>query len=346
MKLYFECNLFKESFSLKPKFTVTQNEISLKQKLQNKKFSFEKKEILYECEWLKHDSWNTSKPTILMPIRDNSDLLSMTIANFIENKVNKIANIIVIDDRSTEDLYKVCKEVASYLKVNNDKGFNFSMLMNIGAAVCHSIGTKEILLWNCDLWCPDPEALPELLKRHRENKSVISGSKLLYPPREMSLRGEIDTKNVKKISKSMLQGKWRETVQFGGDAWLLTPQNNTLVHPIHAKRFSNPNNPIVNCDRGSYFITGALHLWNLKNFIELGGLNPSLARNFQDVDLCLKALIKGYTPMYFGKNIYFYHDESAVFNNLKNENKFNKQMQSDNVLFGKIWNDKIMEIIF
>jgi GT2 family glycosyltransferase len=346
MKSYFECNLFQQNFKPSVKFTVSQNEINLKQKLQEKKFSFEKKEVIYNCNWVKHDEWDNNKPTILMPIRNNSDLLSITMNNFITNKVNKVANIIVIDDRSSEDLYKVCKSIASYLKIDNNKGFNFSMLMNIGANICYSMGTEHVFLWNCDLWCPNPDSIIELLRRHKENKSVISGSKLLYPPKDMSLRGEIDTKNIKKINKNMLQGKWRETVQFGGDAWLLTPENDTLIHPIHTKRFANPNNPIVNCDRGSCFITGALHLWNLEKFIELGGLNPSLARNFQDADICLKAMVKGYMPMYFGKELYFYHDESAVFNNLIDENKFNKQMQSDNILFGKIWNDKIMEIIF
>lgn len=346
MKLYFECNFFEKQFEISKNFSVIQNEINLKQKLQGNKFSFEKKEIEYFCRWHQNDLWDPNKPCILMPIRDNLSLLKVTLSNFKKNNVFDLANVIVIDDRSMEDLFLTSTEVASYLRVDNEKGFNFSMLMNIAAGICKTLEVKEILLWNCDLWCPNTEALPELLKRHRENNSVVSGTKLLYPPAEMSLNNEEDTQNIKEINKNMLNGKWRETVQYGGDAWILTPQNNTTVHPVHLKRFAAPDNPMVNCNRGSCFITGALQLWNLEKYIELGGLNPSLSRNFQDVDLCLRAAQKKYIGMYFGKDLHFYHDESAVFNSLPDETKFNKQMESDNVLFGKIWNSKIMEIIF
>jgi len=345
MKSFFECNFFKEKFNLENKFVITQNEISLKDKLQANKFSFEKKQIKYTCEWIKNKDWATDKPCVLMPIRDSLEILKKTLKNFDENSVYEHVNVIVIDDRSKEDLKKIVKDKCSYLRVDNDKGFNFSMLMNIGAGVCNALGIKEIFLWNCDLWCPDSQALPKLLNKHRKSNSKISGSKLVYPPIEMSLNGEEDTENIKLIGKKMLNGKWRETIQFGGDVWILTPQNNTYIHPVHFKRFANPSNPLVNCDRGSCFITGALHLWDLKTFIHLGGLNPSLSRNFQDADLCLRSVESGNIPRYFGKDLYFYHDESAVFNNLIDETKFNKQMQSDNVLFGKIWNEKIMEII-
>lgn len=346
MKSYFECNFFNEKFNVKNNFVITQNEITLKDKLKNNKFSFEKREVKYFCKWYKNDSWDNNKPCILMPIRDNNFLLKTTLDNFKKNSVYDHVNIIVIDDRSKENLKETAIKKCSYLRIDNDKGFNFSMLMNIGAGICNSFNIKEIFLWNCDLWCPNSDALCKLLEKHRESNSILSGSKLVYPPLEMSLNGEKDTDNIKQINKNMLNGKWRETVQYGGDAWMLTPQNSTLIHAIHFKRFSNPKNPLVNCDRGSCFITGALQLWNLKDFIDLGGLNPSLSRNFQDVDLCLKVLQSGKVPRYFGKDLYFYHDESAVFNRLTDDTKFNKQMQSDNVLFGKIWNQKIMEMVF
>lgn len=343
---YFECNFFKKKFNIQESFSVFQNEISLKEKLSNNKFSFEKKEIEYKCKWLINESWDVTKPCILMPIRNNSFLLETTLKNFSLNSVHDHTNVIVIDDRSEEKIKEIAIKSCSYLRIDNDKGFNFSMLMNIAAGICNELGSKEIFLWNCDLWCPDSKAILELLNRHRKNNSEVSGSKLVYPPIEMSLNGEKDTDNIKQINKNMLNGKWRETIQYGGDAWMLTPQNSTLIHAIHFKRFSSPTNPLVNCDRGSCFITGALQLWNLNKYIELGGLNPSLSRNFQDVDLCLKTLQSGIVPRYFGKDLYFYHDESAVFNRLIDDTKFNKQMESDNVLFGKIWNKKIMEIIF
>ena len=50
--------------------------------------------------------------------------------------------------------------------------------------------------------------------------------------------------------------------------------------------------------------------------------------------------------MYYGKGLYFYHDESATMNNLTNETKNDLQMKSDHFLFGKIWNEKNSEFSF
>jgi hypothetical protein len=40
----------------------------------------------------------------------------------------------------------------------------------------------------------------------------------------------------------------------------------------------------VNIDKPELFITGAFQIIKLKDFIEVGGLNPSLSKNFQDVE--------------------------------------------------------------
>ena len=77
-------------------------------------------------------------------------------------------------------------------------------------------------------------------------------------------------------------------------------------------------------------------------FVKNGGLNPSLSKNFQDVDLCLRAIQQNKKVFYFGKDIYFYHDESL---SLTKEGKNDLQFQSDHVLFSKLWNDKIVQVV-
>jgi GT2 family glycosyltransferase len=73
-------------------------------------------------------------------------------------------------------------------------------------------------------------------------------------------------------------------------------------------------------------------------------LNPSLSKNLQDVDLCLRANELCKKVMYYGKNLFFWHDESLTFYS-ENEKKNDKQMISDRILFAKIWNDKILGLI-
>ena len=83
-------------------------------------------------------------------------------------------------------------------------------------------------------------------------------------------------------------------------------------------------------------------MWNIQKFIDMGGFNPSLAKNFQDVDIALLLIESGDSIMYYGEDIYFYHDESYSLA----QGKYDHQMASDHALFGKIWNPKIVSLLF
>ena len=355
MKEYFKCALFdKKDFSITEKFNVIQTELELEGHMGNeivfdgKNYLFRNKKIDYECVWYMQDNWSDQKPTLLIPTRNGKKLIDITIKNLIETRVSNHANIIIIDDRSTEDIKSsVLNNNLSYLRVDNDRGFNFSMLNNIAAKICYDLGINTIILWNSDLWCAKEEWFLDLIKRHDENNSTISGSKLLYPPLRLSINGEEDSENIKHIFPRMLGGKWRETVQFGGSFFINLDRDQLLNYaPNHYLRFGNKDDPRVNCDKGENFVTGALQVINLKWFIENGGLNPSLKKQFQDVDLCLKALKSSGRIFYFGKDLYFYHDESFNFYANKDEKKQDFQSVSDHILFGKIWNDLLEELIF
>lgn len=338
MKLFYECNFFNEKWSGNNFFVVNQKELKLKNVLSKDRLRFEKIDVNYSCHWKRSKNFNSDLPCVLIPIKDNVDLLKVTIDNLISNNISLEANVVIIDDRSFEKLDKYLPEIFSYLRVDNDKGFNFSMLNNIAAKICYDLGCVEMILWNSDLWTPDNKTFKNIMDKHRQANSIISGTKLVYPPQEMSLNGEVDTANIKEFGKRFLEGKWRNTVQFGGDAWIKT--GHPIPHsPLHLKRFASPLDPFVNCDKPCFFVTGAFHIWNLQKFIEIGGLNPSLAKNFQDVDICLRIVKQGHAPLYFGKDVFLYHDESANFHSSIGENKNDSQMRSDHFLFGKIWQD-------
>lgn len=346
MKSFYECNLFlDENFEPKTIFSVSQQEILLDKVLQNGKASFSKVDVEYDCFWSQQENWDSNKPSIVIPIKDNKELISITIENLKENDVHSQANIIIVDDRSQEPLKDyVIGEGLSYLRVDNPKGFNFSMLNNIAAKIAHSIGSRELIMWNSDLWCPKKEFFTELLRRHRNSGSAISGSKLLYPPVQYSMNKDEDSDNIRAHFPQMTGGRWRETVQFGGSGWVYTADRSPLSYsPIHRFRFKNRDNNVVNSDKGEVFVTGALQVIDLDWLMSHGGLNPSLSKNFQDVDLCLRCIEGEKEVNYFGKDIFFYHDESV---SLMKEGKSDKQLQSDHILFAKIWNSKIGKIIF
>jgi len=337
MKSFYECSFFNQPHIVANNFVVQQEELKLKSVLLKDKVKFEKINVSYNCSWKQSENFDPDLPCVLIPIKDNVNLLKVTISNLINNKVSLESNVVIIDDRSFEKLNKYLPENFSYLRIDNEKGFNFSMLNNIAAKICYDLGCSEMVLWNSDLWTPDSKTFKNILKKHREANSIISGTKLIYPPQEMSLNGEVDTENIRQFGTKFLDGKWRNTVQFGGDAWTKT-DHPISYSPLHFKRFSSPNNPFVNCDKPCFFVTGAFQIWNLKRFIEMGGLNPSLSKNFQDVDICLRVVRQGYAPLYFGNGDFLYHDESANFYSSSGK-KNDIQMKSDHFLFGKIWKD-------
>ena len=324
---------FSQEKNINELFSFNQEELVLIKGSSNR---FKKEKVVYHCLFKKAARWRSKQPTIIICIKDNVELLSFTLKNLFDKKVAEQANIIVVDDRSTRDIKSVVQyHDVNYIRVDNNKGFNFSMLNNIGAYAANKLGTEEIILWNSDLWASEEDTLPKLLSFHRQNKSTISGTKLLYPPSETSFNKEDNTDNIKKNFDT-----WRETIQFGGSFWF---PNGNGISPHHFLRFGSPTDPRANCNKGEGFITGAFQIINTKWFTENGGLNPSLSKNFQDSDICLRALENNSPIFYFGKDLFFYHDESV---SLEKEGKMDHQLLNDSVLFSKIWNEKIKKLIF
>lgn len=126
-------------------------------------------------------------PAMVIPTRDNPTLLAFTLKNLAEHRVMEHANVMVVADRSTRggEVASLCEERGvSNIRVDNDKGFNFSMLNNIAAHCAHQYGIGEVVLWNDDLWVPGSQVFPALLAAHRRENNTITGTRLLYPPKD------------------------------------------------------------------------------------------------------------------------------------------------------------------
>ena len=334
---FYKCNLFsKTNFVIKENFTVTQDELLLQSNSQNR---FDKLLVDYNCKWHPSKTFKDNKLAILIPIKDSPELLNYTLNNLLSNGLNKLAEIIVIDDRSEVNLFEISKKNnISYLRVDNKKGFNFSMLNNIPAFLCWEASYENIIAWNSDLWIPDGKLcyVEKILKNHKSSNAVISGTKLLYPT--FSWNGEGTPKNISCTFPSKIKN-FRGKVQFGGSFFYYNRLVNAYI-PDHFLRFGDKDNHIVNSNKGDLFVTGAFHLFNLKWFIESGGYNPSLSKNLQDVEVCLRANELSKRVMYWGKDVYLWHDESVV---LHKEGKFDHQITSDVMLYSKIYpSDKYM----
>ncbi len=313
-------------------FKVHQKELSFKGYNSDNKANFIPIDVIYNVQFKKSQSFCVNKIPLVLPIKDMPKLLDYTLENLISNGVHEYVNIVVVDDRSTEDIYSICKNKAiSYIRVNNKKGFNYSMLANIGAYIMKSFEFKQIIYWNSDMWVPNKQTIPTLISKHQSSNCVISGTKLLYPnfswdksDSNISAQGEMRNLGI--------DVDYRGKIQFGGSVILI--ENNRVV-PMHVKRFCDPSNAIANSDCGTFFTTGAYSMIDLGWLCGIGGFNPSLSKVYNDVDICLRAIEDNKGVMYFGKNLFLYHHESL---NLNKETKFDHQFSSDSILFQKLWN--------
>jgi len=330
-------DIYKYNFNRK----IKNNDFSIKQTQLNFQPNFYVKNKMdsskvvesFKGEYIENKSFNSQNPALLLSIKDNSDLLKLTLNNLHTYKINNVANILIIDDRPSDESNKniAIDFGCSYLKTTNSQNvFNFSMLHNLAVHILYQKhkDLKTIILWNSDLWTKDSNTLPELLKLHQEEQSTISGTKLLYPDEDCPY--SIPEK--------------ANMVQFGGSMFGPRP-NYYGLFPLHLYRGYESNNEKVNCNKGEMFITGAFMIIDAKWFIKSGGFCPLYQVCFQDVDLCLRGCLYGKKIFYFGKDLELYHYESYT-RGLKDE-KLDQRTDLDSGIYTSMWPyERIYKLLF
>mgnify|MGYP003645756622 CR=1 FL=1 len=298
-------------------FKHTQTEVNVS--VEDFRPEWTKDFVEYSCSFTKQLDYDPSRPTAIIPIRGCEPVIEMCMSSMRKTQTLDLINVIIVDDRSEKSLWHISDHYGvSYLRVDYNSTFNFSMLCNIGAKICYDLGNTQVIMWNADLYVSDRTNLEKVISRHNQKKSSLSGAKLLYPTQEYSTTPDENTMNIANHFPQMA-GKWRNTIQFGNGAF-------QDEHPYHQHRFEQSSNASV--DTPSEFITGAFQMIELDKFIEVGGYNPSLKKSYQDVDISTN--IDG-PVWYFGNDVEFYHDESPVF--FEHKTKHTEQNQSDQLIY-------------
>jgi len=328
-------------------------------------FPFVVNETTYSVNFTGLEKIDVNKTPLLLPIKDNEELLEFTLSNLSSNDVMAIANVTVLDDRSSspESLRKICNKYgAIYVRVDYDTPyFNFSMLNNIGVYLYNKLGFSEAIFWNADLWTPDKETVPNLISKYhyyKESGTRLCGAKLLYP--ESGFCELLDKDRTYKelaqdfhmtmedIAEMDPLGK----VQFAGGSFKVLTEYLENQHPIcgspyHFGRFLKRDEKAVNIDRETRFVTGAFQIVDIPTFIEVGGFCPSLSCSMQDVDLCLRFWESFNKVTLLAKDIHLFHGESVILSSkLEKESESLKhksgsakdKLVSDEVLYSMLWN--------
>lgn len=279
--------------------------------------------------------------------KDNGKILDYTLNILQTYNIDKKYDILLVDDRSqTSDILNLSdKYNTSYLKIsNNNDIFNYSVINNIAATYANHFGKQLVIFYNNDLWPSSDETIDNLIRKHIENKSDISGCKLLYPSKEMY--DEIGKPT--HILEPYLD-QIHNTIQHGGIHFILKPAlfldssrkyygPNIVLAPSHSWRFFDPDTPMASFDTKCFAVTGAIQIVNINKFIELNGFNNGLCTAFQDIDLCIKAIENNNSVYYFGSE-YMYHAESLT--QAIEQNNYNKNIDSDNIMWELLWHTKL-----
>ena len=223
--------------------------------------------------------------SIIIPSKDNPEILGRCIHSIEKYADNSPYEIIVVDNGSSpenkakvEKLLEEHNETGSARLLYQPMEFNFSAMCNLGASEANG----ELLLFlNDDIEIARPNWLSYLSEKAKLPYVGCVGMKLLYPNSEI--------------------------IQHAGVV-------NVKVGPIHKLQYcSNREEHYFGFNKGVrnvIAVTGACLMIRNELFWEVGGFDAeNFAVAFNDIDLCLKVFEKGYYNV-VRNNMYLYHHES------------------------------------
>jgi GT2 family glycosyltransferase len=123
----------------------------------------------------------------------------------------------------------------------------------------------------------------------------------------------------------------------------LVKQKRLMLRPSHQWRFYQQDHILASTDQRCFAVTGALHVINTKDFVDLGGYSCCLASSYQDIDLCQRAVQKQ-LPVYYIGSEFMFHAETIT--NVDGQNINNSRLyQSDRLVYEYIWQPQIQKLL-
>lgn len=242
--------------------------------------------------------------SIIIPSKDNPDILKQCIRSIYAHTAYKSFEIIVVDNGSTarvriglENFKQECP--LTYLYIPMD--FNFSRMCNIGV---NEAKGEYILLLNDDMEAVEDDWLTRMVGQASLKHVGAVGAKLLYPD---------STK-----------------IQHAGIT-------NTVSGPGHKlKQLDDSVSYYYGRNRFIYDmigVTAACLLMRRDYFLALGGLFEGLAVAYNDVDLCFRLCSKGLYNVQRNDVVLYHHESLSRGDDMQDEKKRKRLMAEKNILY-------------
>lgn len=217
------------------------------------------------------------RAVIIIPTRDRVDLLRVCVDSIRRRTSYQNYEIMIVDNESSDP------ETLQYLSTFDGTvfpyphEFNYARMMNV--AVANAPDADFIVFVNNDTEVISAEWLEAMIEHGQRPEVAIVGARLLF------LDGKPQHEGI--------------AVGLGGVA-------SNLDHGGQHFGYFDLGETIRNCSA----VTGACMLMRPEVFRELGGFEERLRVAFNDVDLGLRALEKGYVSVYTPHAL-LYHEESS-----------------------------------
>ena len=268
--------------------------------------------ILYHAKLSVKDN---PKVSIIIPNKDNRDVLDKCIQSIVSQSTYRNLELIVVENNSTDPetfryyrrLKKQFESVPQMtLRLLRYEGtFNYSKINNFGAA--HATG-DYLLLLNNDTEVITPDWIEQMLGYCQREDVGAVGAKLLYPDETVQHCGVVV--GLGGFAGHILTGKLREDAGYMGRL--------RAIHDVSA-------------------VTGACLMTKKSLYDKLGGLDEKLTVALNDIDYCLK--VRGTGALIVqnpGAELFHYESKSRRYEETPEKHeRFKKEIR----YFREKWDD-------
>jgi GT2 family glycosyltransferase len=240
--------------------------------------------VAAESGWrVRYETASDDRVTIVIPTRDRADLLEPCLETLFGRSTFPHFEVLIVDNGSRENRTASLlqswqrREPNRFRVERDDLPFNYARLNNLAVATAR---TPYVLFLNNDTVVITPDWIESMLAYARRPHVGAVGALLLYPD---------------------------DTVQHAGVIL------GVLGLAGHAHRYLHASSPgyhgALQHVTNYAAVTGACLLVSKSKYLEVGGLDEDFAVSYNDVDLCLRLLQRGYRNVYVPQ-ARLYHFES------------------------------------
>ena len=238
--------------------------------------------------------------SVVIPIKGDMKYLRPCLESITKKSSYHNYEIIVVDNsNSRSNRIKKYFQSLPIKVVRCPRPLNWSQVNNSAASEASG---DYILFVNDDIEVIAPDWIESLLEHAQRKEVGVVGAKLLYPD---------------------------GTIQDAG--MFLVDQGNGARHAFRGLPVNNPGYfGLASVQRNCSAVTSACMMIRRQVFEELGGFNEELSTESNDVDLCLRAMQKGYLVLY---------TPYALLCEMGTRKRVSGKALDDNEMFLQLWRD-------